>query len=345
MQENLQQQIEQLRKENELLRSAIENNDLKAHKKREKRKKKLAWTWKLFTGNSLHDSFNSWFTEYHSDKKVSPNTSANLLTSLVKRFVRVRLLSLILLLFSLVPSLVSLFILVKQNSLIKIQNGLVEASRKSSYGFQLANIFDAIDAENGNLSNGLISRIVGLTNSLKPYKILENSELSKKSYSPERTQLLLFLINVVNKPSLNKIYDSADFSHCDLRNINLSGKYLAGINLENSNLENTELHRANLNNANLTKSNLKGIQFSNGFAKSAIFTNADLKDAKITRTDLTGANFTSANLNQTNINLSELNNAYNEEGRIYFNHKESEEYLDKNYQVKKQNNVHIIIKR
>lgn len=344
MEENFQQQLNQLRKENELLRSEIENNNKKSKRKKEKRRKTLAWTWKLFTGKSLHDNFNQWFSEYHSEKNVTAETSAGLLTSLVQRFVRVRTLSLILLLFSLIPSLITLFVLFKQNHLIETQNSLVEASRKSSYGFQLSNIFNAIDKTNGNLNQGLISRIVGLSNSLKPYHILENSELSEKPYSPERTQLLLFLINVVDKPSLTKIYDSANFSHCDLRNINLSGKYLAGINLENSNLENTELHRANLNNANLTGAILKNIQFSNGYAESVILTNSDLENAKITRTNLTNANFTNANLNETNITLSELNNAYSE-GDFSFNNSQTQQYLKEKYIVSHKKGVNILVKK
>lgn len=314
MEENIQNELEQLRQENELLRSKISGETQKARKKQERTKKRLSWTWKMFTGKSLHQSFNQWFTEFHSDTKVAPDTSASLLTALVRRFVRVRLLSIILLLFSIVPSLVSLYVLVKQNHLIKIQNSLVEASRKSSYGFQLSSIFDEVsgiyskDAQQRKILNeGIIARIVGITSSLKPYKVLEEDGLSERLYSPERTQLLLFLLNAnISRSSLSKIYDSADFSHCDLRNTNLTKKYLVGINLQNSNLENSELNASNLNEANLKGANLKGIQFSNGSAKSAIFIDADLKNAKLTKCDLTSADFSDAKTGSTNFNLSEL---------------------------------------
>lgn len=296
MENNIQREINELRKENEALRKELNNNISKEKRKQKSNQKKLAWTWRLFTGESLHKSFNNWFTEYHTKEKVSPDTSANLLTSLVKRFVRVRMLSVILLLFSLFPSLISLFILLKQNDLIDTQNSLVEASRKSSYGFQLSNIFESVDRRNGVIDKNLRGRIIGLSHSLKPYRILEaNGKLSESLYSPERTQLLLFLLNAgVDNSTLSKIYDAADFSNCDLRNTNLSRKFLTGINLQYSNLENAELHSSNLNEANLTKANLKNIQFSNGTAKSTIFTDANLTKAKIKRVDLSGSSIKSA---------------------------------------------------
>lgn len=296
MNENTQNELERLREENEKLRNQFSKAEQKAQQKQKNRKKALSWTWRLFTGESLYKNFNRWFTEFHSDKKVSADASASLLTSVVQRFVRVRMLSVLLLLFSVIPSLVSIYILYKQNGLIKTQNALVEASRNSSYGFQLSGVFDAIDRSGRELNANLVGRIVGLTQSLKPYKILINGDLSDKSYSPEKTQLLVFLLNAnVNKSSLSKIFDNADFSHCDLRNTNLSGgKYLVGINLENSNLENCELNGSNLSEANLKGANLKGIQFSNGFANNTNFTNAILENAKITRTELKNAIFKGA---------------------------------------------------
>lgn len=295
MDTNFQDEFKQLKTENNRLREEINKIQRQSERKTKRTKTTLAWTWRLFSGESLHKSFNNWFTEFHSDKKVSADTSANLLTSLVRRFVRVRMLSVLLLLFSLIPSLITLFILIKQNDLINTQNSLVEASRKSSYAFQLSNIYDKVDSDGANLNSGTINRIIGITSSLTPYRILEKGGLSKELYSPEKTQLLLFLLNsTINRKSMDEIYKSADFSNCDLRNANLTGKYLTGINLQNSNLENCELHSSNLNEANLSNTNMKNIRFSNGSANNVIVTNADLTDAKITRTYLNGVNFDNA---------------------------------------------------
>ncbi|MDY0779465.1 pentapeptide repeat-containing protein [Tenacibaculum sp. IB213877] len=314
MEDNLQNELEKLRLENEKLRNKVNKTVEKQSRKKERTKNTLTWTWKMFTGASLNKSFNNWFTEFHSGQKVSPDTSANLLTALVRRFVRVRLLSLVLLLFSLIPSLVSLYVLVKQNDLIRTQNALVEGSRKSSYGFQLSSIFDAVDRiyksdDQGRkvLDNDVIARIIGITSSLKPYKILEEDGLSTELYSPERTQLLMFLLNAnLSYRSLRSIYGSADFSYCDFRNTNLSQKYLVGVNLENSNLENCELNSSDISNANFKKANLKGVQFSNGKATGTDFTEANLSNARITKNNLTGADFTDAKTTNTNFNLSEL---------------------------------------
>ncbi len=303
---DIQEQLEQLRKENESLKNTIKNAEQnvkdKKTRKKERGKKAVAWTWRMFTGKSLHDSFNDFFVEFHNDRKVSPDTSANLLTSIVRRFVRVKAFSVIMLLFSLIPSSISLYILLKQNQLIDTQNSLVEASRKSSYGFQLSSVFDAIDKQgkNGNgeivLNNSIIARVVGLTHALKPYRILEaDGELSETSYSPERTQLLLFLLNSnISKSSLSKVYDRSDFSGCDLRNTSLTRKYLVGINLSHSNFENSELHSSNFDEADLTGVNFKNISFSNGSMRNAIITDANLEDAKIKRVAINGVDFDSA---------------------------------------------------
>ncbi|CAL2064227.1 pentapeptide repeat-containing protein [Tenacibaculum sp. 190524A05c] len=305
MEDNFQEELERLRKENEILRGEQDKAAQKKRKKQERTKKTLSWTWSMFAGASLKNNFNQWFTEFHSPENVSPNTSANLLTSLVKRFVRVRLLSVILLLFSLVPSLISLYILIKQNELIKTQNLLVEGSRRSSYSYQLTKLFDAID--NG-YSKKTRNRIVSLCNALKPYRYLDEDGKSTVYYSPERTQVLLYLIDSeMSNNQLGALFDNIDFSYCDLRNTNLSGKYLAGINLSHSNLENCEMNTAILNDADLSFANLKNVQFSNGRAKNTSFREANLTGAKFTKAkDLTGADFTYADVDDTSFNLSDI---------------------------------------
>jgi len=306
--DDFSKEFEKLKNENEKLRDQINKTNSKKQKQLENKKKTLTWTWKLFAGKNLNKSFNNFFVEYHSEKKVQPDTSANLLTAIVSRFIRVRTLSLILLLFSLIPSLISLWVLIKQNSLIKNQNSLVEASRKSSYGFQLANVFDAVD-KNG-YSNSLKGRIVGLSHTLKPYHILdEQGELSDRLYSPERTQLLLFLVNSnIGQNGLRTIFESADFSHCDLRGMNLSGRYFGNANLANSNFEGSNLTKANLTGADLTNVNLKSIKFTEGIAKKADFTGAQINSSDFRYADLSGSNLNSSNLNNANFGFSTLKN-------------------------------------
>lgn len=308
MEEINQNELEQLRQENEALRDKINARTDKQQRRQDKTKKKLAWTWKLFVGESLNKSFNKWFTEYHSDTKVSPDTSANLLTSIVRRFIRVRSLSLILLLFSLIPSLISLWVLIKQNNLINTQNSLVEASRKSSYGFQLANIFDAVDK--GSYGNSLKARIIGLSHSLKPYRqLVAEGELSQRMYSPERSQLLLFLVNSgIATTDLDKIFKSADFSYCDLKGMDFSGKHLANVDLSHSNLKDANFSKTNLVNAKLQKAILTNIKLSEVNARKANFNGADLSNADMRYADLSGANLIESNLTETNLNFGVLKN-------------------------------------
>jgi len=355
--DDFSKELENLKKENEKLRDQINKTNSKQQKKQENRKKTLSWTWKMFTGKNLNKSFNQFFVEYHSERKVQPDTSANLLTAIVSRFIRVRTLSLILLLFSLVPSLISLWVLIKQNSLIQNQNSLVEASRKSSYGFQLANVFDAVDKN--QYSNSLKGRIVGLSHTLKPYHILdENGELSENLYSPERSQLLLFLVNSnIGSNGLRSIFESADFSHCDLRNMNLSGRYLGNVNLSNSNLSGANLTKANLTGADLTGVNMNNVKFTEGIAKKADFTKALITSSDLRYADLSGSNLKSSNLsnanlsfgtfknvcftdtkmNDTNLNEANLEQAYFK-GSFYLDvdndNNKSERYIENKYRIK-----------
>ncbi len=308
MEDNFQEELEKLKKENEALRNEMSKASEKKKRKQERTKKTLSWTWSMFAGASLKNNFNQWFTEFHTQERVSPNTSASLLTSLVKRFVRVRLLSVILLLFSIFPSLVSLYILIKQNELIKTQNLLVEGSRRSSYSYQLAQVLDDID---DGYSTKTRRRVISLCNVLKPYRYLDEDGQTTVYYSPERTQVLIYLINSgMTNAQLSVLFDNIDFSYCDLRNVDLSGRYLAGINLSHSNLENCELNTANLDNGDFSYANLKNVQFSNGRAKNASFRNADLTGAKFTKAkDLSGADFTDAEVDDTSFNLSDISKA------------------------------------
>lgn len=308
MEDHFQEELEKLKKENEALRNEMSKASEKKKRKQERTKKTLSWTWSMFAGASLKNNFNQWFTEFHTQERVSPNTSASLLTSLVKRFVRVRLLSVILLLFSIFPSLVSLYILIKQNELIKTQNLLVEGSRRSSYSYQLAQVLDDID---DGYSTKTRRRVISLCNVLKPYRYLDEDGQTTVYYSPERTQVLIYLINSgMTNAQLSVLFDNIDFSYCDLRNVDLSGRYLAGINLSHSNLENCELNTANLDNGDFSYANLKNVQFSNGRAKNASFRNADLTGAKFTKAkDLSGADFTDAEVDDTSFNLSDISKA------------------------------------
>ncbi len=307
--EETNNELEFLRKENETLRNQVGDISDKKKRKQEKTKNTLAWTWKLFSGKSLSDNFNQWFKEYHSNERVSSNTSASLLTAIVRRFVRVRMLSLILLLFSLIPSLITLWVLIEQNHLIKTQNSLVEASRKSSYGFQLANIFDAIDRK--GFSKSLEARIIGLSHSLKPYRqLIGEGKLSDEMYSPERSQLLLFLVNSnISNASLSNLFESADFSQCDLKGMNFSGKYLANIDLSNSNLEGANFSKANLTNANLSDSNLKKITLSEATANKTNFKSSNISNADMRYVDLTNATLIKTDLSESNITFGNLKNA------------------------------------
>ena len=67
MESNFQEELEQLRKENEALRNEMGKASEKKKRKQERTKKTLSWTWSMFAGASLKNNFNISFS-YISNK-------------------------------------------------------------------------------------------------------------------------------------------------------------------------------------------------------------------------------------------------------------------------------------
>lgn len=176
-----------------------------------------------------------------------------------------------------------------QNKQIVNQNQLIDAQRRSSLMFLFGNIVSMVNEDlkynnERKLSEQTISSIISLSKGLKPYRLLEDTILSNKPLSPERGQLLLFLISSdINSESLDKIFLKADFTYTDLRFSNLSGAYLKYCNLDNSELHNSNLFDANFQNAKLKytclrNSNIGSANFSNALLSSSIFHNVIFSD-------------------------------------------------------------------
>lgn len=216
---------------------------------------------------------------------------------------------------------ISLILSYNSNTLLKQQNMLSEATRRSSYVFLTSNILDKVDEElksPGNekdtLSEQLISRIVAITYSLKPYYYYEKSELVKKPLSPERGQLLQALVGSgIDTSSLKKIYQSAIFDYSDLRDAKLEKTYLAGIRLKNADLTNVFLPNANLEKTRLESSifinaNLDGANLFQANFDSTNLTNTSLITAKLLEVDFSDANFTGAHFNHCSFINADIRN-------------------------------------
>ncbi len=224
-------------------------------------------------------------------------------------------------------------LLVRQNELLNRQNFrldqqtyLQEAGRRSSLIFLMGNLLDAIDRELKadvgrpgvrDLSPQIIGQIVALSNSLRPYRYLENDSLIARETSPERGQLLLSLVNSeIDNGSLGRIFRNADFSYAELGEVVLAGEYLGGINLREANLSKTDLNGANLTGADLNRADLSGAILAGVNLTKANLSDTDLREAIIEATDFRGASLYGTDLRKVNLIGSDWRGAYFGEAKL-----------------------------
>lgn len=207
----------------------------------------------------------------------------------------------------------------KQNSLFENQNNLLgqqtakleqqttlsESNRRSSLIFLMSNVLDKLDDElkkntERRISTELSARIISLSNSFKPYFILEGNRLSEKRLSPERGQLLVALVksNLNNEDFAYNILASSNFSYSDLRNVDLRDAIITNSRLNSSNFSNATLAGSSFKLSILEDSNFSGADLRNVDFQSTYLCNANFENA-----DLTGANFKNSVINLKKINL------------------------------------------
>lgn len=211
-----------------------------------------------------------------------------------------------------------------QNRRIDQQTYLQEADRRASMAASIDEVLNKVDEElkdaknkTRDLSPLLISRIIALSQSLKPYKYLEGDNLSDKLISIERGQLLKSLI-VCNLGinTLDKIFDTANFSYADLTNSNLTGAHLRHANLEYSDFSNSQMTGVNLIGANLKNTKFYSVSsFCQTFPKGAMdceysgidFALAKLDNSIMQDCDFFGSNFFMTEINNVKIINTEFN--------------------------------------
>lgn len=166
-----------------------------------------------------------------------------------------------------------------QNEKINIQCHLSESARRSQLIFELSSIYDQVSSESEAqkntlhdqkqiiLSDSLIGRIISISYSLNPYFFINYDEdhydddqvkkltLNEKILSPERGQLLIFLVH--SNVSLESFISRCNFKYSSLHGADLQGANLNGINLSGSDLSNSNLTKTSLYGANLTDACLK----------------------------------------------------------------------------------------
>ena len=294
-------EIEELKKENDALKTALNKIEEKSALKKKRGKWFLNLIATMFTGKSLKTSIYDSIQEFNEQRRISLNTISNLIASLIKRLTRIGIVAL---LIALLPTTLMIY----QNNLLKIQNKkiqdqtfLAEASRRSAQMFIMGDVLSDLNKELdrgvARLSNTLTGRIVSLTRAMKPYKYIDqsNDELIENYISPERGQLLITLCksNLNSSYFSDEILQESDFTYSELIDANLMRKTLREINLNNANLSNVELRGTDLSRASL---------------RNTKFINADLEEANLSSADLTNANLTGAFLSSANLRKANLTN-------------------------------------
>jgi len=319
--------IKDLEKENKAL-----TKELNSYRNQSEQSRKINW-WvaRKFTGvllgKDLKVSVKQAVNEMSEDKKLSKDSLSDLISSLIKRFLKVGVITILLGLLPTLILVVQTVLLKQQNNRIDKQNILIteqnnrltqqtnlqEAERRGSLVFLFGNIMDAIDRElkepnnvkKRDLSGQLKGRIIALSTRLKPYRYFEADTLISKPLSPERGQLLYSLIKSdISKSTLKDIFSGgADFSYADLQGANLMYAYLDHIKLDNANLNGANLTFCEMNNANLMFADMVDVKLSSANINSTDFRLANMKKAY-----LKGSSLVYSELNEANLKDSTLDN-------------------------------------
>ena len=298
--------IKELEKENLTLKAHLKELQNTVKPKSKKWKFWIKFTATLFAGKKLKESVYNFIQEFNEQKRISLETTSDLIASLIKRLTRIGVMAL---LFALLPTTLMMY----QNSLLKTQNKkiqeqtyLAEATRRSAQMFIMGDVLSDINNEldtqgKTRLSNTLVGRIVGLSRAMKPYKYLVNDKLINETISPERGQLLITLCKSKINPSffVDRILQESDFTKSELQNINLYGAVLRDINLTKSNLSNADLLNIDAKGAIFEGANLKNADLEDANLRAANFTNADLSGAILINTKFSKANLTNVILDST----------------------------------------------
>jgi len=168
----------------------------------------------------------------------------------------------------------------------------------------MSNIMDKLDLElrsnpQRRLSDPLIGRIVSLSQSMRPYRYLENDSLTPRQLSPERGQLLFMLVNSdLDQGTYDKIYARANFNYADLREANFSEAYLRGAQLANSSFSKANFNFADLQGADLSNAWLEQATFRNTLMSGINLSSANLRESRMENIVMLEGDLSNADLRQ-----------------------------------------------
>lgn len=312
-----QERLRQLEQENLRLRAELEARKAMTSTRKQVRKLVSTTTTRFMVGKGLKASFKQLLEELPSGK-VSKDTLADIMANFIWRITRIGTFAVIIGLAPIFVMAVQTWMLGRQNNKLDTQNNLLgrqnerldqqinleEGNRRSSLIFFMSNIMDKLDIElranpNRHLSEALIGRIVSLSQSMRPYRYLENDELTPRQLSPERGQLLFSLINSdLDKETYDKIFARANFNYADLREANFSEAYLRGAQLAHSSFSNANFNFADLTNADLSGAWLEQATFRNTSLDGVNLSGANLRESRMEHISMHDGDLSNADMRQ-----------------------------------------------
>lgn len=291
--------IEELEKENLKLKERLEKLENQKRFNKKKWQFFANFTATFIAGKNLKTSIYNSIQEFNEQKRISLQTTSDLIASIIKRITRIGVVAI---LFALLPTTLMIYqnhLLKTQNKKIQEQTYLAEASRRSAQMFIMGDVLSDINSElkvsaSKKLSNTLVGRIIGLSRAMKPYRYLVNDKLVDEPISPERGQLLITLFKSDINPSffVDEILRESDFTKSELKEANLYNVVLRDINLTGSNLSNASLVNVDARRANLEDVNLENVDFGNANFSNAVLKKANLSGAILLNTKLSKADLT-----------------------------------------------------
>ncbi len=315
--DEIKDRLKQLELENLRLKAELEANKMANSTSAAVRKIVATSSTRLLAGKGLKNSFKQLLDELPGGK-VSKDTLSEIMAQVVWRLTRIGTFAIIAALAPLMIMAVQTWMLGRQNDKLDTQNGLLgrqnqrldqqinleEGNRRSSLIFFMSNIMDKLDIElrsnkDRTLSDALIGRIVSLSQSMRPYRYLENDSLTPRQLSPERGQLLFSLVNSnLDKATYDKIYARANFNYADLREANFSEAYLRGAKLAHSSFSNANFNYADLQGADLSNAWLEHATFRNTAMNGINLSHANLRESRMEQITLKDGDLGNADLRE-----------------------------------------------
>lgn len=212
-----------------------------------------------------------------------------------------------------------------QNELIEKELILSESNRRAEYASSTNILIKEIEEEiqiNGKLDKKMINKIIFVANSLRPYRSLnDDNTIEEIPLSREKGYLLSQLVNLgIDHLTLRFLYKQIDFSHSDLKNINLEKAYLSGINLFNSRLDFAVFKEADLSGAslgkvtgtfvNFVKANMSNVDAFDAKLVNSYFNYSKIHDSKFYGSNFGNSSFDKASMVNVMMNKCQLNSVY-----------------------------------